>query len=108
MCLSIVKGLDANLLCFILDVDKILKPEPIIKYSNVPIKLKRKTRSKDPKQFTITVHSKGKIDENRLRLYVDGLLPTAKWVIHDMTPLDSDRQIYLITSESLIGLFKKI
>ncbi len=79
-----------------------------MEYNNIPIKLKRKTRSKDPKQFTINIHSKANIDENRLKLYVDILLPTAYWTICDMTSSASDEHIYLINSESLIGLFKII
>lgn len=108
MCLSIVKMFDANLICFILDVDKILKTAPIMEYNNIPIKLKRKTRSKDPKQFTINIHSKTKIDENRLKLYVSVLLQTPDWTIYDMTPLDSDEQMHLIKSESVISSFKII
>lgn len=100
--------LDANLLCFILEVDKILKTEAIMEYNNVPIKLKQKTRSKNPKQFTINIHSKANTSESRLKLYVDILLQTANWTICDMTSSDSDEHIYLIKSESLIGLFKII
>lgn len=108
MRLSIVKTFGANLICSILEVDNILRTNPIMKYNSIPIKLKRRTQSKNLKQFTINIHSTTKIDESRLKLYVDVLLPTLDWTIHDMTPLDSDVQIYLINSESLIGLFKII
>jgi hypothetical protein len=79
-----------------------------MEHNNIPIKLKRKTRFKDSKQFAINIHSTTKIDESRLKLYVDILLGTKNGTIHDMTSLDSDKQIYLISSESLIGLFKII
>lgn len=85
-------------------VNKILETEPIMTHENVLIKMKRTARRRDRKTFTLKFQTKEKIDNMRLKLYVETLAGKACTNILDMTSEGSSEQIHLIQCEEPIGL----
>ena len=85
-------------------VENVLQNEPIMKYNNIPIKMKRVMRQRDAKIFVLKFDTDKKIDAIRLDLYIEMLIGKVNRNKIDMTTDGSNEQTYLIQCEQAIGL----